>query len=113
MAAVKELNEAGFDAEVVQWAKPSLVDFWAPWCGPCRMVGPVVEELVAECGESVNFFKVNADDNQALAARFGIAVIPPLLFFTDADFFDGQFGPAPQGMIPSKLKWSFAVCPAS
>ncbi len=78
---VTEANDSNFKAEVLDSSLPVLVDFWAPWCGPCRMVAPVVEELSGEMGDKVKFVKVNVDDSQGVASQYGIMAIPSLLLF--------------------------------
>ncbi|MDD2619045.1 MAG: thioredoxin [Syntrophomonadaceae bacterium] len=83
MADVKELNNENWSQEVLKSDIPVLVDFWAPWCGPCKMVGPVVESLAAENIGKIKVGKVNVDENQNLAAQFGIRGIPTLTFFKD------------------------------
>jgi thioredoxin 1 len=81
MAKPKEVTDAQFESEVLKAETPVLVDFWAPWCGPCRMVAPIVEELADEYGPKVKFVKVNTDDNINTAASYGIRSIPTLLVF--------------------------------
>src|SRR3954454_1605662 len=76
-----EVTDANFDAEVIKSETPVLVDFWAPWCGPCRMVAPVVEELSQEYAGKVKFVKLNTDDNVRTASQYGIRSIPTLLVF--------------------------------
>jgi len=83
MAEVKTLTNDNFDQEVKQSTLPVLVDFWAPWCGPCKMVGPVVESLAADYDGKLAVGKVNVDENKELAAQFGIRGIPTLVIFKD------------------------------
>lgn len=83
MAEVKTLTNENFDQEVKQSTLPVLVDFWAPWCGPCKMVGPVVESLAADNEGKLAVGKVNVDENKELAAQFGIRGIPTLVIFKD------------------------------
>lgn len=79
--AVQEVNTQGFDQVISTSAVPVVVDFWAPWCGPCRMVGPVLEKLAADHAGKVSVVKVNVDENQELAARYGIMSIPTVMLF--------------------------------
>jgi thioredoxin 1 len=81
VAKPKEVNDATFEQEVLKASQPVMVDFWAPWCGPCRMVAPIVEELSVEYDGKVNFVKLNTDDNPVTASRYGIRSIPTLLVF--------------------------------
>lgn len=108
MAAIKEINGAEFDTEVIASTTPTVVDFWAPWCGPCRMVAPILEELAAELGEKVRFVKVNVDENQELASRFGVRGIPTLLFVKDGEVVDGQVGLLPKDALRTKVGTAFA-----
>ncbi|MGE5596410.1 MAG: thioredoxin [Hyphomicrobiales bacterium] len=81
MADVQEVTDATFESEVVKADLPTLVDFWAPWCGPCRMVAPIVGELSEEYAGKVNFVKMNTDENPQVPSRYGIRSIPSLLLF--------------------------------
>ncbi len=92
MANVIEFNTDNFDTEVVQSDVPVLVDFWAPWCGPCKMIGPIIEELAGEFNGKVKIGKVNVDNNQQLAANFGIKGIPTVMLFKDGESINSFVG---------------------
>jgi thioredoxin 1 len=89
---VLEIDDSSFDAEVLQSEKPVLVDFWAPWCGPCRAIAPIVEELSVAFGDKVKFMKCNVDDNPVTPTKFGIKSIPTLLFFKEGELLDKIVG---------------------
>ncbi len=99
-----ELTDTNFDQEVLKTDKPVLVDFWAEWCGPCRMVGPIVEELASEYDGRAVIGKVNVDENHGVAAKFGIRNIPTLLIFKNGEVVDKQVGVAPKNVLEGKLK---------
>ncbi len=84
---VKQVNDAEFDS-VISSAQPSLVDFWAPWCGPCKAIGPVVEDLAEEYDGKVTILKMNVDDNPATPGKFGIRAIPTLILFKSGEVVD-------------------------
>ena len=104
MANAIEINEANFEEVVLNSDKPVLVDFWAAWCGPCRMVGPVVEEIAGEFSDSAVVGKVDVDSNQALSIKYGIRSIPALLYFKGGEVVDNVVGAVPKGMLTQKLE---------
>ena len=93
---LQQVSDANFQAEVLESGQPVLVDFWAPWCGPCRVVAPVLEEIAGERSD-VRVVKLNVDDNQQTAAQFGIMAIPTMILFRN-----GQEAKRIQGAMPKK-----------
>lgn len=98
-----ELTDANFEELVLKSNKPVLVDFWAEWCGPCRMVGPIVEELHNDYEDKAIIGKVNVDHNPEVSAKYGIRSIPTVLFFKNGEIVDKQVGAAPKATYSSKL----------
>jgi len=99
----KEVSDSTFEQEVLQAAKPVLVDFWAPWCGPCRMVAPIVEELAQEYDGKVEFVKLNTDDNPNTAVKYGIRSIPTLLVFKGGEPVGQIVGFRPKSDLKQRL----------
>ncbi len=97
------VDESTFDAEVLNSSKPVLVDFWAPWCGPCRLVSPVVESLAEANADKLSTAKVNTDENQQLAMRYSIFSIPTLVLFKDGREATRLVGFMPQQVMEDRL----------
>jgi len=102
-----EITDSNFDEVVLKSDKPVLVDFWAEWCGPCRMVGPVVDELSKEYEGQAVIGKVNVDSNPNISLKYGIRNIPALLFFKNGEIVDKQIGAVPKSVLEEKLKKQF------
>jgi thioredoxin 1 len=103
MTKPKEVSDATFEQDVLKASTPVLVDFWAPWCGPCRMVAPIVEELAVEYDGRVAFTKVNTDDNPVVSARYGIRSIPTLLVFKSGQPVGQIIGFRPKSDLKKRL----------
>jgi thioredoxin len=104
MKATIEINEANFESEVLQSNQPVVVDFWAEWCGPCKMLAPVLDEIAIEQAGHAKVAKVNVDENPILAARFGIQSIPTLLYFAGGEARDKTVGVTGKRVIVAKLE---------
>jgi len=102
-----EITDANFE-EIIKSSNPVLVDFWAEWCGPCKMIGPVVEELAGEYEGKAVVGKVNVDENSAISAKFGIRSIPTLLIFKNGEVVDKQIGAVPKAVLSKKLEAQIA-----
>jgi thioredoxin 1 len=104
MKAITDINETNFDTEVLNSNVPVVVDFWAEWCGPCKMLAPVLSEIAEENSGRAKVVKVNIDQNSTLAARFGIQAIPTLLYFAKGKLRDRTMGFTGKQAIVSRLE---------
>lgn len=100
---VIEVTDANFEEAVVKAGKPAIVDFWAEWCGPCRMIGPIIKELAEEHGDKIVVAKLDVDSNPATPGRYGIRNIPTVLFFNNGELADKQVGVVPKAALAQKL----------
>lgn len=94
--AVGKTTDASFDTDVLKSSEPVVVDFWAEWCGPCRMIAPALDEISGALGDKVKIVKLNVDENPNIAAKYGIMSIPTLLLFKNGEIADRQVGAAPK-----------------
>ena len=99
-----EITDANFDQEVLKADKPVLVDLWAEWCGPCRMVGPIVDQLAEEYAGRAICGKVDVDSNPDVSVNYGVRNIPTLLFFKNGELVDKQVGAVPKQVLAEKLE---------
>ena len=99
-----QLTDANFDEVVIKADKPVIVDLWAEWCGPCRMVGPIIEELAKEYEGKAVIGKLDVDSNPAVTSKSGIRNIPTILFFKGGEIVDKQVGAVPKSVIAAKLE---------
>ena len=104
MTAIKNCNENDFENEVLKSNLPVIVDFWAEWCGPCKMLTPILEELSNEMKNEINVVKVNLDENQDLAMKYSIRSIPTLLLFKEGELIDTKVGLLPKSDLVEWLK---------
>lgn len=102
--ATVPVTDATFDAEVRQSAVPVVVDFWAEWCGPCKMIGPALEELSAQYGDKIKIAKVNVDENPDTPARMGVRGIPALFMFKDGEVVSNKVGAAPKAALQAWIE---------
>ena len=93
---VNKVSDANFETEVLKATGPVVVDFWAEWCGPCRMIAPALEEIAGALGEKVKIVKLNVDENPATASKYGIMSIPTLMIFKNGELASRQVGAAPK-----------------
>jgi thioredoxin 1 len=109
MAAVNEVTDSNFQAEVLEADTPVLVDFWAPWCGPCRMVAPVLEEIAGEREGALKIVKLNVDDNQQTAAQFEVLSIPTMILFKHGQVAAKVIGAMPKKRLEAELEPALAA----
>jgi thioredoxin 1 len=105
---VSEVTDDNFQAEVLESETPVLVDFWAPWCGPCRMVAPVVEEIAKERADALKVVKLNVDENQQTAINYDVMSIPTLILFSNGDVAKKVIGAYPKRKLEAELEPSLA-----
>ncbi len=99
-----EFNDANFQKDVLESDKLTVIDFWAEWCGPCRAIGPVIEELSKEYSGKVNIGKVNVDHNPTVSVNYGITSIPAILFIKGGQIVDKQIGAVPKSVLDKKIQ---------
>jgi thioredoxin 1 len=103
MGAAQEITASNFSTEVLESDQPVLVDFWAPWCGPCRLIAPVIEQLAAENAGSAKVVKLNTDDAQQLAMEYGVSSIPTLMIFKGGEVVDRFVGAPPKPRLQQAI----------
>jgi thioredoxin 1 len=103
MSALPDVSQSNFDSEVLGSDKPVLVDFWAPWCGPCRMLSPVVEKVATAQSDKAKFVKLNTDENPSIAGQYQVSGIPCLILFKGGQVVDRIVGYVPENVITTML----------
>ncbi len=106
---ISEVNDTNFQAEVIESETPVLVDFWAPWCGPCRMVAPVLEEIAQEKGDALKIVKLNTDENQQTAIAYEVLSIPTLILFKNGAIAKKVVGAYPKRKLEAELEPALAA----
>ena len=104
MSQELQVTDQDFDQKVLQSDKPVLVDFWAPWCGPCQILGPIIEDIAGSIGEKAHVYKLNVDDNMATAQKYGISSIPALIFFKNGEVAEKMIGVQQKDTLVKKLE---------
>lgn len=97
--SVHKVDNSNFQSDVLQSSEPVVIDFWAEWCGPCKMIAPALEEISSEMGDKVKIAKVNIDENPELATQYGVRSIPTLLIFKDGEIVANKIGAAPKSQL--------------
>jgi thioredoxin 1 len=106
MSAPIKVSDASFQADVLNAKKPVVVDFWAEWCGPCRMIAPALEELAGELGEKVTVAKINIDENPQVPTKYGVRGIPTLMIFSQGQVAATKVGALPKGQLQNWIEQS-------
>lgn len=107
MSKLQQVNESNFNESVLNSDKPVVVDFWAEWCGPCKVLGPVLEELSGEVSDKASIVKLNVDESRELAQRYGIRGIPTLVFFKNGEVVSTLVGNQPKDVILKNIQQVF------
>ncbi|MBE2893685.1 thioredoxin [Spirabiliibacterium falconis] len=108
MSEVLHVTDASFEQDVLQSSTPVVLDFWAPWCGPCKMIAPILDEIAAELDGKVKIAKINVDENQQVAAKFGVRSIPTLVIFKEGKAVNTQVGALPKTQLTALIEKSIA-----
>lgn len=108
MSEVVHATDASFESDVLQSTIPVVLDFWAPWCGPCKMIAPILDDIAAELDGKVKVVKINVDENQQVAAQFGVRSIPTLVIFNEGKVAATQVGALPKNQLIALIEKSVA-----